>query len=87
MNNSSNKQEAKAMAKAASRDLTLQNKSKQEASEVDAWRGICSAGCYRAKTEEKKCKCKCQGKLHGKAYAKNIEETEINRIANKSDQE
>jgi hypothetical protein len=86
MNNSSNKQEAKAMARAASRDLTLQNKSKQENS-ADDWRGICSSGCYKAKSDKKKCKCKCQGKLHGKAYAENIEETEINRIANKSDQE
>jgi hypothetical protein len=72
------------MAKAASRDLTLRNKSKQEASEADAWRGICSAGCYRAKTEEKKCKCRCQGKLHGKAHAKKHEENEIDEI---SDQE
>ena len=55
---------------ATSRDLTLQNESKQEASEADVWRGICSAGCYRAKTDKKKCKCKCQGKLHGKAHAK-----------------
>lgn len=75
------------MAKAVSRDLTLQNKSRQEASEADAWRGICSSGCFRAKSDKKKCKCKCQGKLHGKAHVKNIEEMKIDRIANKSDQE
>jgi hypothetical protein len=62
------------MAKAVSRDLNLQNKSEQEASEADAWRGICSAGCYKAKSDKKKCKCKCQGKLHGKAYAKQRED-------------
>jgi hypothetical protein len=74
------------MAKAASRDLTLQNKSRKENS-ADDWKDICSSGCYKAKSDKKKCKCKCQGKLHGKAYAKNIEETKIHRIANQSDQE
>jgi hypothetical protein len=72
------------MAKAASHDLTLQNKRKQEASEADAWRGICSSSCYRAKSDKKKCKCKCQGKLHGKAHAKNIEENEIDKISDQA---
>ncbi len=65
------------MARAVSRDLTLQNESEQEASEADAWRGICSSGCYKAKSDKKKCKCKCQGKLHGKAHTKDFEENEI----------
>jgi hypothetical protein len=69
------------MVKAASRDLTLQNKSTQETSEADVWRGICSSGCYKAKSEKKKCKCKCQGKLHGKAYAKKHEENEIDETS------
>jgi len=69
------------MAKAASRDLTLQNKSKHE-----DCRGICSAGCFRAKTNQKKCKCRCKGKLHGKAYAKNFEEMKINEFARQGDQ-
>lgn len=73
------------MAKAASHDLTLQNKSRKENSAND-WRGICSAGCYKAKSDKKKCKCRCRGKLHGKAYAKQREEMNIDRIANKSDQ-
>ena len=71
------------MAKAASRDLTLQNKSRKENS-ADAWRCICSSGCYRAKSDKKKCKCKCQGKLHGKAHNEKHEENEIDEI---SDQE
>jgi hypothetical protein len=63
------------MARAASRDLTLQNKSKQEASEADAWRGICSSGCYRAKTDKKK--CKCHGEHHGKERTDQLEENKI----------
>jgi hypothetical protein len=73
------------MAKAASRDLTLQNKSRKENSAND-WRGICSAGCYKAKSDKKKCKCKCRGKLHGKAHFKNIEEMKINEFARQGDQ-
>jgi hypothetical protein len=69
------------MAKAVSRDLTLQNKSRKENS-ADVWRGICSAGCYRAKSDKKK--CKCQGKLHGKAHAKKHEENEIDETSDQA---
>jgi hypothetical protein len=71
------------MAKAASRDLTLQNKSRKENSAND-WRGICSSGCYRAKSDKKKCKCKCRGKLHGKAHAKDFEENEIDETSDQA---
>jgi hypothetical protein len=71
------------MAKAASRDLTLQNKRTKENS-ANVWRGICSAGCYRAKSDKKKCKCKCQGKLHGKAHAKKHEENEIDETSDQA---
>jgi len=39
---------------------------KPEASEPKPWKGICSSGCYSAKTDRKKCKCKCRGQHHGK---------------------
>jgi len=64
------------MAKATSRDLTLQNKSRKENSAND-WRGICSAGCYKAKSDKKKCKCKCQGEHHGKERTDQLEENKI----------
>ena len=28
--------------------------------------GNCSSGCYIAKTDRKKCRCKCRGEHHGK---------------------
>ncbi|MCJ7559619.1 hypothetical protein MUO79_03245 [Candidatus Bathyarchaeota archaeon] len=33
---------------------------------IEGWKGICSSGCYMAKTDKKKCKCKCHGEHHGK---------------------
>jgi hypothetical protein len=75
------------MARTASTKPILQTKSRVEDSEAEAWKGVCNSGCYRAKSDKKKCKCKCRGRLHGKAHVKNIEEMKIDRIANQSDQE
>jgi len=30
------------------------------------WKGRCCFGCFVAKTDRKKCKCRCRGEHHGK---------------------
>jgi len=59
---------------AASHDHVRCLNNDADASEAEIWRGVCSAGCYRAKTDRKKCKCRCRGKHHGKGQLSKREE-------------
>jgi ribosomal protein L19E len=65
------------LIRAASHDSILQL-TRSDASKAEAWRGVCSSGCYRAKTDKKKCKCRCGGEHHGKGHANRQEENRIN---------
>ena len=65
------------MTQAAPSNSILQFKTESEKTKAEAWRGICSSGCYGAKTDKKKCKCKCQGEHHGKERTNQLEENKI----------
>ena len=54
-------------------------RSELEASKAEPWKGVCSSGCYRAKSGKKKCKCRCSGKLHGRSHQR--EENKIDEIS------
>ena len=69
------------MAKIAA-DAKAQTLEEEEESEEKPWKGKCSFGCYHAKSEKKKCKCRCSGKMHGKT---NDEHNEKLRIAEQED--
>jgi hypothetical protein len=60
------------MTQAASHDFY---QSKPEEIKSEPWKGICSSGCYAAKTDRKKCKCKCRGQHHGKGNTTKENET------------
>ena len=37
-------------------------------SQVKPWKDKCNYRCYHASGKKLKCKCRCNGKLHGKAH-------------------
>jgi hypothetical protein len=56
---------------------------KTEASKQEAWKGICSSGCYSAKTDKKRCRCKCRGVHHGKGQIHKLEEAKLTEFCEK----
>ena len=61
--------------------IAIQTLSEAGKSVEKIWMGKCSFGCFHAKSDKKKCKCRCQGELHGKAYDNHVEESKIEEIA------
>ena len=73
------------MTIAASQDFSQPVK-KPEASEPEPWKGICSSGCYSAKTDKKKCKCKCHGQHHGRGNIAKPEESKLTEYCQQEDE-
>lgn len=48
-----------------------------DAESSQPWKGRCSFGCYHARGSRKKCRCRCDGKLHGRAHKEHNEKLRI----------
>jgi hypothetical protein len=66
--------------------IAIQTLSEAGKSVEKIWMGKCSFGCFHAKSDKTKCKCRCHGKLHGKAYEKHLEELKIEETADQGRQ-